>query len=181
MLKPKEIFAHDRYKFYSVDIPIKGLFRKKLELLSKKERTLITSETCHVSEKGATNYSSMHGDYYFVDCKHLTWYFEELLKPKSEIKEITMRTSAPHAIIYPHKDALSNSHRKTCLTWAIAPNYQHFAPTVFYNDKLELIYKHYYTSECFLLDTRIIHSMINNSKERTLLQVTFDCEINELF
>jgi len=177
----RKIFSQDSYNFFCVDITLNNLLKKKLHTLNKHKKVEITSDTCHVSNEGHTNYSSMQGKYYHTDCKHIESYFYELIKPSAQIKEISMRTSSPHSIIHPHRDALSESDRKTCLTWALTPEYSKCAPTLFYNDIGDEIYKHYYDENAFVLDTRIIHSMKNNEDERTLLQITFDCELEQIW
>jgi hypothetical protein len=181
MLHTQKVFSYETYNFFTLAKPLSGLFKKKLCLLNEKEKVEITSETCHISGTGDTNYSAMKGKYYYTDCKNFEQYFYALLDPKAEIKEISMRTSAPHSVIYPHKDALSENNRKTCITWALAPIYTNCSPTVFYDESGIQIYKHCYDEAAFVLDTRITHSMENNEHERILLQVTFDSELKDLW
>jgi hypothetical protein len=86
----------------------------------------------------------------------------------------------PNHTIIPHIDRNSNSHRKSCLTWALNKNYNEVSPTLFYDKNDKVIAAHHYDARAFIIDTRIRHGVVNNDKIRIMLQMMFDMEPLEL-
>jgi hypothetical protein len=96
-------------------------------------------------------------------------------------EKCTILKCEPNFTITPHVDQQSVGYRKSCLTWVLFPeNIDDCAPTLFYNDKNNVIASHKYDRNAFILDTRLKHGMINNNNTRILVQLTFNLEPSEL-
>jgi len=86
----------------------------------------------------------------------------------------------PFSYLNPHYDLYNRSFRKSCVTWALYPDLDKFAPTVFYNNDNTISYEHFYTEKAFIIDTRIKHGIKNNEHYRYLLQFSFNVEPKDL-
>jgi hypothetical protein len=100
---------------------------------------------------------------------------------KSPIQSCVTLIMKSNAAIIPHVDAFDTGNwRRICISWALQPSYENFAPTVFYTADGKEIYRHYYDEKAFVLDTRIMHSVTNNDYTRVIFQTTFDAELNDI-
>jgi hypothetical protein len=79
---------------------------------------------------------------------------------------------SPDTMIDSHTD--DSLIRRSCLTWALAPSLNNFAP-VYYGEE-----KTYYSERPLILNTQSTHKMINNSFERYSFQLCFSEEIEVL-
>ena len=79
----------------------------------------------------------------------------------------------PYCVIPPHKDTRQEG-RKTCLTWCISKELENNSPTLYYDIKGNVSYKHYYTEKCYIMNTMATHGMINNENYRFLFQLSFE-------
>ena len=108
--------------------------------------------------------------------KHI---FQDLLKQfKVRPNGISLQILDPNKIVPPHidekNDSLETFTRISCVSWAIFPDYEDFAPTIYYDKTGNVIYEHRYTEKAFIMQpTKIIHGVINNSNKRYLLQFNF--------
>jgi hypothetical protein len=94
----------------------------------------------------------------------------------------TLMLNKPYFKILPHIDWASDKHRKSCLTFPLYPDPPHFAPTIFYDSSHNEIYRYNYKhNTAVILDTRIMHGMINNAYKRISLQLTYNLEPQELY
>lgn len=110
---------------------------------------------------------------------HLKAALEDLIGVKAE-KAIIIKCD-PNFIINPHTDIESSSSRKSCLTWVLFPeDPANCAPTLFYDKDYKVIKQYNYNKLGFILDTRLVHGMINNEHTRILVQLTYDLEPEEL-
>jgi hypothetical protein len=100
---------------------------------------------------------------------------------KAPIQSCVTLVMKSNAALIPHVDAFeAGNWRRICLSWALQPSYENFAPTTFHNSEGGEIYKHYYNEKAFVLDTRIMHSVKNNNHKRVIFQVTFDAELEDI-
>jgi hypothetical protein len=108
---------------------------------------------------------------------------EELVKNTLEAVEIPPAAISafwftPHSVIEPHVDYPCPYHdnwkiRKSCLTWALEPDYENFAPTIFHDDDNNKFYCHY-DEHGVILNTRCVHSMVNNEHNMYMLQFNYE-------
>jgi hypothetical protein len=94
----------------------------------------------------------------------------------------TIMFNKPFFRILPHIDKESENHRKSCLTFPLYPDVEHFAPTIFYDDKQKEIYRYTYKQNtAVILNTRIMHGVVNNQFKRISLQLAYNLEPNILY
>jgi len=95
-----------------------------------------------------------------------------------EISDVYLLMTTPEYHITKHIDNRSFG-RKIALTRALTPdNLDEFAPTIFHSKEDE--YKYYYSNKCFIFDTWVPHSMINNNHTRILFQIRYITNIKFL-
>jgi hypothetical protein len=117
---------------------------------------------------------SDHGCMFSIGVKDNNITAELLQKLKYKPIMKTILITKPNVVIPPHIDTYPDPYsRSSCVSWALSPDLKEFAPTLFYNEKDEVIYTHKYTSNGFILNTKLRHGMVNNTYERFLFQLTY--------
>jgi len=104
-----------------------------------------------------------------------------LVRVKVKPERIIIIKNDPHFVTLPHIDHDSSNERRSCLTWAIYPSLDKFAPTHFYDENDNIIGTYNYSDNAFILETGIKHGMINNDNTRYSLQFTYSLEPQELY
>ena len=104
-----------------------------------------------------------------------------LIKINVKPERILIIKNDPFFVTLPHIDHDSSKERKSCVTWAIYPDLDKFAPTLFYDEYDNIIGTYKYSDNAFILETGIRHGMVNNNNTRYSLQFTYSLEARELY
>jgi hypothetical protein len=186
-MKLEKVFSYTDINFYTLDIKIPALLKRKILTESDRIKTPVVETFCHeggYSESNITkiyNPGSILTEAAIFKNKNIITAVENIYPFKAKTQSIITLTMQENAFIIPHVDAFeAGNWRRICLSWALSPAYQDFAPTIFHNAKGDEIYKHFYDEKAFVLDTRIMHSVKNNNHKRVLFQVTFDAELADI-
>jgi len=103
---------------------------------------------------------------------------EELINPRLDITMAVFIKFPAYSNIEPHID--DNIQRSSCVTWALHPDLQNFAPVNFHDINKEIVETVFYDKFPIILNTRAIHSVQNNNFDRYTFQLCFSNSIDEL-
>lgn len=86
----------------------------------------------------------------------------------------------PNDSIFPHSD--DDSLRASCITWALAPSINNFAPVNYYTECNEEAYEEtvYYSKKPLIINTSNYHSVHNNNFNRYTFQLCSNDPIEKL-
>jgi hypothetical protein len=186
-MKPEKVFSYTDINFYTLDIKIPALLKRKILAEANRVKTPVVETFCHEGAYSNTNITKIYepgsviGDAAFLKDQSIINNIKRLYPFKAKIQSVVTLHMEPNMSLIPHVDAFeAGNWRRICLSWALSPAYKDFAPTIFHNEKGDEIYKHFYDEAAFVLDTRIMHSVKNNNHKRVIFQVTFDAELTDI-
>ena len=116
--------------------------------------------------------------------KHITktptisYMMNNIINPDLNIEGCVYLHFEPNKKIPPHVD--DSLKRTSCITWALFPDIENFAPVIFYDENGNEKDKVYYTNKPLILNTRYRHGVQNNNSDRYSFQLCLNNPIEEL-
>lgn len=107
-----------------------------------------------------------------------TNYLKSIINPNLKLNGIAFIKFLPNTSIFPHCD--DHDLRTTCLTWALSPDLDLFAPVIYHYTEEKISEIKYYNECGLMLNTKNMHSVVNNNFERISVQLCFSNTIEEL-
>jgi hypothetical protein len=107
-----------------------------------------------------------------------TNYLKSIVNPDLKLNGVAFIKFLPNKSIFPHCDDVDL--RTSCLTWALSPKIDFFAPVIYHYSENKVSEIKYYNECGLILNTKKMHSVVNNEFERISVQLCFSNPIEEL-
>jgi hypothetical protein len=160
-------------------------YRTSYKLDDSLKNDLLLQAREHTEFNLYTTYKNTKTDLHFatdvtkeIKPSDATNYLKSIVNPSLELNGIAFLKFLPNKSIFPHCD--DHDLRTSCLTWALSPDIDNFAPVIYHYTENKISEITYYNNCGLILNTKNMHSVVNNEFERISVQLCFSNSIQEL-